>query len=107
MSERKVKNWFQSLLSNGSNWYRYTVAQVHAAVLRGSRKNVVIKVLKPDVTDTLAADLSFIYIASRILTFLNPELARLSLAEIVGDIRSSMMDEAGLCTAVEFSLPIA
>ena len=70
-----------------------SVAQVHAAVLRGSRKNVVIKVLKPDVTDTLSADLSFIYIASRVLTFLNPELARLSLAEIVGDIRSSMMDE--------------
>ena len=70
-----------------------SVAQVHAAVLRGSRKNVVIKVLKPDVTDVLAADLSFIYIASRVLTFLNPELSRLSLAEIVGDIRSSMMDE--------------
>ena len=67
--------------------------QVHAAVLRGSRKDVVIKVLKPDVTDVLAADLSFIYIASRVLTFLNPELSRLSLTEIVGDIRSSMMDE--------------
>lgn len=70
-----------------------SVAQVHAAVLRGSRKNVVIKVLKPDVADTLTADLSFIYIASRVLTFLNPELARLSLVEIVEDIRSSMMDE--------------
>lgn len=70
-----------------------SVAQVHAAVLRGSRKDVVVKVLKPDVTDTLAADLSFIYIASRVLTFLNPELARLSLTEIVGDIRSSMMEE--------------
>lgn len=70
-----------------------SVAQVHAAVLRGSRKDVVIKVLKPDVTDTLAADLSFIYVASRVLTFLNPELARLSLSEIVGDIRASMMEE--------------
>jgi len=70
-----------------------SVAQVHAAVLRGSRKNVVIKVLKPGVTDTLNADLSFIYMASRVLTFLNPDLARLSLVDIVGDIRSSIMEE--------------
>jgi hypothetical protein len=28
---------------------------VHAAVLRGSRKDVVVKVLKPNVTDTLKA----------------------------------------------------
>lgn len=30
-----------------------SIAQVHAAVLRGSRKEVVIKVLKPGVEDTL------------------------------------------------------
>ena len=70
-----------------------SVAQVHAAVLRGSRKNVVIKVLKPGVTDTLKADLSFIYVASRVLTFLNPDLARLSLVDIVRDIRGSIMEE--------------
>jgi aarF domain-containing kinase len=51
-----------------------SVAQVHAAVLLGSRKNVAVKVLKPDVTETLSTDLSFIYVASRVLTFLNPEL---------------------------------
>jgi len=32
-----------------------SIAQVHAAVLRGSRKDVVVKVLKPNVTDTLKA----------------------------------------------------
>ena len=41
-----------------------SVAQVHAAVLLGSRKNVIVKVLKPDVTETLSTDLSFIYVAS-------------------------------------------
>ena len=70
-----------------------SVAQVHAAVLKGSKKNVVIKVLKPGVTETLNADLSFIYVASRLLTFLNPELSRLSMVDIVGDIRASIMDE--------------
>ena len=70
-----------------------SVAQVHAAVLKGSKKNVVIKVLKPGVTETLNADLSFIYVASRVLTFLNPELSRLSMVDIVGDIRASIIQE--------------
>ena len=70
-----------------------SVAQVHAAVLRGSRKEVVVKVLKPEVMDTLNADLAFIYVATRVLTFLNPELKRLSLVDIVADIRASIMEE--------------
>ena len=35
------------------------------AVLRDSRKEVVIKVLKPGVEDVLATDLDFLYLASR------------------------------------------
>ena len=65
----------------------------HAAVLRGSNKEVVIKVLKPGVEDILTTDLSFLYLASRVLEFLNPELERTSMAAIVGDIRASMLDE--------------
>ena len=65
-----------------------------AAVLRGSNKEVVIKVLKPGVEDILSTDLSFLYLASRVLEFLNPELERTSMAAIVGDIRASMLDEA-------------
>ena len=65
-----------------------------AAVLRGSNKEVVVKVLKPGVEDILTTDLSFLYLASRVLEFLNPELERTSLAAIIGDIRASMLDEA-------------
>ena len=49
--------------------------------------------MKPGVTETLNADLSFIYVASRVLTFLNPELSRLSMVDIVGDVRASIMEE--------------
>lgn len=70
-----------------------SIAQVHAAVLRGSGKDVVIKVCKPGVEDTLITDLNFLYIASKSLEILSPDLSRISLADIVGDIRSSMMDE--------------
>ena len=57
----------------------YLLLQVHAAVLKGSRKNVVIKVLKPGVEDVLTTDMSFVYLVSRYLEFLQPELSRLSL----------------------------
>lgn len=70
-----------------------SVAQVHAAVLRGSRKEVVLKVLKPDVSDALAADLAFLAAAARILEFLAPDLARGSVGAIAADIRASMLDE--------------
>lgn len=70
-----------------------SVAQVHTAVLRESQKEVVLKVLKPGVEDILATDLNFLLISSKLLEVLNPDLARTSLAGIVSDIRSSMLDE--------------
>lgn len=65
-------------------------------MLKGSNKQVVIKVLKPGVEDVLSTDLSFIYLASRFLEFLQPELSRLSLTGVIADIRSSMLDEVDL-----------
>jgi hypothetical protein len=52
------------------------------------------QVLKPGVSGVLMADLGFLYLASKALQFLNPALARLSLADITEDIRASMLDEA-------------
>jgi len=55
------------------------MCQVHAARLRGSQKEVVIKVLKPGIEDVLTVDLNFLYVSARVLEFLNPQLARASL----------------------------
>ncbi len=65
---------------------------VHA-VLRNSNKEVVVKVLKPGVETVLQTDLDFLHVASKVVEFLNPELTRISLVAVVGDIRASMMDE--------------
>lgn len=62
-----------------------------AAVLKDSQKEVVIKVLKPGVEDVLVSDLNFLSISSQILEFLNPQLARTSLAGIVADIRQERL----------------
>lgn len=70
-----------------------SVAQVHRARVRGSREEVVIKVRKPGVDEVLKADLGFLYISSRLLEIVNPDMKRLSLSAIVGDIRETMMDE--------------
>lgn len=53
----------------------------------------MIKVRKPGVDATLQADLGFLFVVSRIAEFINPSLSRLSIANIVGDIRASMLDE--------------
>lgn len=51
------------------------------------------KVLKPGVVDVITTDMNFLYIASRLAQWANPDLGRLSLAPILGDIRTSMMEE--------------
>ncbi len=70
-----------------------SIAQVHGAVLKGSGRRVVIKVQKPNIDESLKADLSFIYVASRVLEFIQPDFERTSLSAIAGDIRSSMLEE--------------
>ncbi len=70
-----------------------SIAQVHTARLKGTGEEVVLKVLKPGVTDTLKADLGFIYLASRLLETIAPELVRTSLGDIVADIRTSILEE--------------
>lgn len=69
-----------------------SIAQVHAAKLK-TGEDVVIKVQKPGIDQLLQADLGFIYIASRVLEFWQPDWERTSLSAVVGDIRSSMLEE--------------
>lgn len=70
-----------------------SVAQVHAAVLLGTQENVVVKVQKPGISKTMKADLGFLYIGARVLEFLNPAIAKSSLSDLVGEIRTSMLGE--------------
>ncbi len=69
-----------------------SIAQVHVARLK-TGEEVVIKVQKPSIDESLKADLSFIYIAARVFEFLQPDFERTSLSAIAGDIRTSMLEE--------------
>jgi len=59
--------------------WRMLAPQVHAATLKSSGTEVVVKVVKPGVRDTLNTDLSFIYLSARLLEILQPDLSRTSL----------------------------
>jgi aarF domain-containing kinase len=69
-----------------------SIAQVHRGRLKDGTE-IVVKVRKPAVEAVLKADLSVLYAATKILEFINPDLGRFSLSNIVGDIRESMLDE--------------
>jgi len=78
-----------------------SIAQVHGARLL-SGEDVVVKVQKPDISDVLQTDLGFVYIAARVLEFINPELnSRGSLADIASDLRTSMLGELDFNTERE------
>ena len=66
--------------------------QVHAAKLK-TGEDVVLKVQKPGIDASLKADLGFVYVAARVLEFLQPDWERTSLSAVAGDIRASMMEE--------------
>ena len=78
--------------------------QVHAARLRGGGKDVVLKVLKPRVEDTLLTDLNFLYLAGKFLQIISPDLERTSLVGIIEDIRTSMLDEVRCSLASSLSV---
>ncbi|SFL93672.1 ABC1 kinase family protein [Marinobacter zhejiangensis] len=69
-----------------------SIAQVHAARLV-TGEDVVIKVQKPGVENTLLTDLNFLYLSARILETLAPKLSWTSLSGIVEEIQRTMMEE--------------
>ncbi|KAL7432327.1 hypothetical protein ACHAXH_001961, partial [Discostella pseudostelligera] len=70
-----------------------SIAQVHVAKLKSTGEEVVLKIQKPRIDTLLKADLNFIYIASRLLEFIQPDFERTSLSAVAGDVRSSMLEE--------------
>jgi aarF domain-containing kinase len=70
-----------------------SIAQVHTARLLETGEDVVIKIQKPGIESSLQADLNFLYIAARLLEFVQPDWERTSLSAVMGDIRQSMLEE--------------
>lgn len=73
-----------------------SVAQVHAAKLKLDNKDVVVKVLRPDIKSTIEADVDIlISVASLVQNWL-PDGKRLRPVEVVREYRRTILDELDL-----------
>jgi len=69
-----------------------SIAQVHSATLV-SGEDVVIKVQKPGVENTLLTDLNFLYVSAKVIEYIAPKLSWTSLSGVVEEIQKTMMEE--------------
>ena len=68
-----------------------SVAQVHAARLRKSGKDVVLKVQRPEAKENMGADMTFVVLSLKLLEILQPELKRTSVVGILEDVQRTMV----------------
>lgn len=69
-----------------------SIAQVHAATLL-SGEDVVVKVQKPGVENTLTTDMNFLFVSSRLVELVSPGLSKESVSGMVSELYQSMLDE--------------
>ncbi|RRD41914.1 AarF/UbiB family protein, partial [Tessaracoccus sp. OH4464_COT-324] len=92
-----LENWFvdfdETALASAS------IAQVHTAKLKlaeGQEREVVIKVLRPDIQPQIDADLSWMYKLAGFLPKLSREGYRLRAVEVIQEYEKTLRDELDL-----------
>ncbi len=73
-----------------------SIAQVHAAKLRSNEQDVVVKVLRPDIRDTINADMDLLYTLAQVLQKWLPDGKRLRPVEVVKEYQKTIVDELDL-----------
>ncbi|TGE12070.1 ubiquinone biosynthesis regulatory protein kinase UbiB, partial [Salmonella enterica subsp. enterica serovar Poona] len=73
-----------------------SIAQVHTARLKSNGKEVVIKVIRPDILPVIQADLKLIYRLARGVPRLLPDGRRLRPTEVVREYEKTLIDELNL-----------
>ncbi len=72
-----------------------SIAQVHTAQLHNG-KEVVVKVLRPNIINTIRSDLGVMYFFAGIIHRLTPDTKRLRLPEIVAEFDKTIINELDL-----------
>jgi ubiquinone biosynthesis protein len=73
-----------------------SVAQVHTATLKSVDKEVVIKVLRPGIKQTIEADVDLLSFLARIVQRWLPDGKRLRPVEVIKEYRRTILDELDL-----------
>ncbi|GEA12800.1 ubiquinone biosynthesis regulatory protein kinase UbiB [Alteromonas sp. KUL49] len=73
-----------------------SIAQVHAATLKANNEDVVVKVLRPDIRDTINADMALLESVASVVQKWLPDGKRLRPVEVVNEYRKTIVDELDL-----------
>ncbi|GAL12803.1 ubiquinone biosynthesis monooxygenase UbiB [Vibrio astriarenae] len=90
----KLEQWFTDFdevpLASAS------IAQVHTAKLKDSGREVVLKVIRPDIRPVIDADLKLMYRMAHLVAKMLPEARRLKPVEVVREYEKTLIDELDL-----------
>ncbi|UIP27882.1 ubiquinone biosynthesis regulatory protein kinase UbiB [Photobacterium sp. TLY01] len=73
-----------------------SIAQVHTATLKENGREVVIKVIRPDILPVIQADIKLMYRMARLLSRFMPEARRLRPVEVIREYEKTLLDELDL-----------
>lgn len=73
-----------------------SIAQVHTAKLKESGRNVVLKIIRPDIQPVIAADIQLMFRMAKLLARIAPEARRLKPVEVVAEYEKTLLDELDL-----------
>lgn len=73
-----------------------SIAQVHAARLKEGDKDVVVKVLRPNIKNTIQADMDLMFTIAKVLQKWLPDGKRLRPVEVVNEYQKTIFDELDL-----------
>ncbi|WP_120510101.1 ubiquinone biosynthesis regulatory protein kinase UbiB [Photobacterium salinisoli] len=73
-----------------------SIAQVHTATLKENGREVVIKVIRPDILPVIKADIKLMYRMARLLSRFMPEARRLRPVEVIREYEKTLLDELDL-----------
>lgn len=73
-----------------------SIAQVHTAKLKESGREIVLKVIRPDIRPVIDADIKLMYRMARIVAKATPETKRLKPVEVVREYEKTLIDELDL-----------
>ncbi|MFB2874252.1 ubiquinone biosynthesis regulatory protein kinase UbiB [Aeromonas jandaei] len=73
-----------------------SIAQVHTARLKESGREIVIKVIRPDIEPVIDADLRLMRALARLVARFVPQSARLRPIKVVEEYRKTILDELNL-----------
>lgn len=104
----KLENWFAGFDENALA--SASIAQVHTAIFNDAQpqagKEVVIKVLRPDIQPLIEADLSWMYKLAGWLPRLLKEGYRLRAVEVIREYEKTLRDELDLRTEMSNAMTL-